>query len=86
MATFLVNMVGCLLIGIFSGYFLKYDSELKFLLIAGFCGGFTTFSTFSAENISLWQSGSYGILLVYVLLSVFVGLLAVYVGLNMVKN
>lgn len=86
MGTFVVNILGCFLIGIFSGYFLKADHYLKFLLITGFCGGFTTFSTLSAENYSLWQNEAYGILILYVLLSVLVGLLAVYLGLQVVKN
>lgn len=86
MGTFVVNIIGCFLIGIFSAYFLKADNDLKFLLIAGFCGGFTTFSAFSAENYSLWQNGSYFILLSYVILSVLVGILAVYWGYQMMRN
>ena len=86
MGTFLVNMIGCFLIGVLTSYFLKVDNYLKFLLITGFCGGFTTFSTFSAENYSLWQNGNYSILLFYILLSVIVGLIAVYIGLQVVKN
>ena len=86
MGTFIVNMVGCFLIGIFSTYFLKIDNYLKFLLITGFCGGFTTFSTFSAENISLWQNGNYGILIFYILLSVILGFFLVYLGINISKN
>ena len=86
MGTFIVNMVGCFLIGIFSTYFLKIDNYLKFLLITGFCGGFTTFSTFSAENISLWQNGNYGILMFYILLSVVLGFFLVYLGINISKN
>ena len=78
--TFVVNMIGCFFIGIFSAYFLKVDNYLKFLLITGFCGGFTTFSTFSAENISLWENGNYAILILYILLSVIVGFGAVFLG------
>lgn len=86
MGTFVVNIIGCFLIGVLTSYFLKVDNYLKFLLITGFCGGFTTFSTFSAENYSLWQNGNYPILLLYVLLSIIVGLIAVYLGLQVAKN
>lgn len=86
MGTFVVNMIGCFLIGVFTSYFIRVDNYLKFLLISGFCGGFTTFSTFSAENYSLWQSGNYLVLLFYILLSIMVGLIAVYLGLQMARN
>ena len=86
MGTFVVNIIGCFLIGLFSAYFFKTDSQLKFFLIAGFCGGFTTFSTFSAENYSLWQSGNSFVLVAYVLLSVFLGLAAVFAGAHLMKS
>ena len=86
MGTFVVNIIGCFLIGVLTSYFLKVDNYLKFLLITGFCGGFTTFSTFSAENYSLWQNGNYPVLLLYVLLNIIVGLIAVYLGLQVAKN
>jgi CrcB protein len=80
MGTFIVNMLGCFLIGVLSSAFLKVDNDLKFLLITGFCGGFTTFSAFSAENYSLFQGGNYFILTLYIALSVVVGLLSVFLG------
>lgn len=86
MGTFVVNLIGCFLIGILTSYFMKVDHYLKFLLITGFCGGFTTFSTFSVENYSLWQSGNYSILLFYIVLSVILGLFAVYAGMQLAKN
>lgn len=85
LGTFSVNILGCFLIGVASAYFLKIDNYLKYLIIAGFCGGFTTFSTFSIENYSLWQEGNYGILILYVGLSVIVGFIAVIAGFSILK-
>ena len=82
LATFVTNVLGCLLIGLFIGYFSKNSNQnLQFLLITGFCGGYTTFSTFAAENISLWQGQNYFTLIVYTVASIFIGCFAVWLGL-----
>lgn len=87
LATFITNVLGCLLIGILMGYFSKSSNQnLQFLLITGFCGGYTTFSTFAAENISLWQSQSYFTLILYSLASVVLGCLSVALGLFISKS
>ena len=88
LATFSVNIFGCLLIGILIGVFgkqLSPNDDLKYLLITGFCGGYTTFSTFSAENIQLIQSGNYLFPALYITLSVLFGILAVFLGMVLVK-
>ncbi len=84
--TFIVNITGCFIIGMLSAYFLKVDNSLKFLLITGFCGGYTTFSTFSAENYSLWQNGHFGVMAAYIILSVLIGLLAVFLGFQAIER
>ncbi len=81
--TFLVNIAGCLLIGIIYGIAEKnkvMTHELRLLLVIGFCGSFTTFSTFAAENLNLLQLGNYLNVAVNIILSVVLGLAAVYTG------
>ncbi len=80
LGTFTVNMLGCLLIGVLSSAIPKEYHELRLLLIAGFCGGFTTFSAFSLEGLALWQNQNYTILTLYTAASILLGLLAVWLG------
>lgn len=88
LATFVVNVLGCLLIGVLIGLSIRYellDRELKLLLVTGFCGGYTTFSTFSSENLQLLESQNYYILCLYIILSILIGLLAVWLGFQLAK-
>ena len=81
--TFVVNIIGCLLIGILWGVtsrFQNFAQAFSLLLVVGFCGGFTTFSTFSREGLSLLQTQNYTLFLLYTLGSVVLGILAVMVG------
>ncbi|MDR1980088.1 MAG: fluoride efflux transporter CrcB [Tannerellaceae bacterium] len=83
LATFLVNISGCLLIGLLSALLSRQpvaNPDLRWLFLTGFCGGYTTFSTFSAENIQLFQSGHAWMAVWYTMASVLAGLLAVWVG------
>ncbi len=88
LGTFCVNILGCLLLGVCYGVLERYQvlsEEIRLLFIVGFCGSFTTFSTFIHENLLLArQSDLFGFAL-YVALSVASGLLAVYAGHWLVK-
>lgn len=82
LGTFLVNILGCFMIGFLTSYFMKSDNYLKYLLITGLCGGFTTFSTFSIENYSLWENQQFATLILYIVLSVLIGFIAVFSGMK----
>ena len=82
-STFLVNILGSLLIGLFIGYLGKYYPEnhpLKFLLIIGFCGGFTTFSSFALENYNLLQNNNQITAYIYMATSIILTISAVGFG------
>lgn len=81
--TFWVNLIGCFLIGIFFGLSERgnlANAEVRMFLTVGFCGGFTTFSTFSLENMTMLKDGNFFHFVLYTGLSVFLGLLATYGG------
>jgi fluoride exporter len=86
--SFLVNITGCLLIGIFWGLFARsvsWSEEIKLLLMTGLCGGFTTFSAFTLEGVGLLKENKTGLFFLYAGGSVILGLLATYIGIRLTK-
>jgi CrcB protein len=86
--TFVVNILGCFLIGLFNALAEKNNlisTELRLALTTGFCGGFTTFSTFANENMNLLRNGDYTYFSLYIIFSVMLGIGAVILGINTVK-
>ncbi|MFB0938795.1 MAG: fluoride efflux transporter CrcB [Urechidicola sp.] len=87
--TFAANILGSLLIGIVLGLAAKNDSlspNQTLFLATGFCGGFTTFSTFAYENHVFLKSGDFTSFAFYTIASFVVGFLAVFLGLYLVKT
>lgn len=88
LGTFIVNMLGCLLIGIFSGWALKYqwaNPNFTLLVMTGFCGGYTTFSAFALENFNLMQNDNFITAITYTALSIFAGIACVWLGILLTK-
>lgn len=86
--TFLVNITGCFAIGLLYGISNRHTvltSEWRLFLVTGLCGGYTTFSSFSYESISLFKEGNYTYFILYTVLSVVIGLFATIGGMNIVK-
>jgi fluoride exporter len=89
-ATLTVNLIGSFIIGLVFAISIKQEGmedNWKLFLITGVCGGFTTFSAFSLENVQLLQSGKTGIALAYIIVSMVLGIAATFLGYQLaIKN
>jgi fluoride exporter len=85
--TFLINITGSFVIGLVIGYSIKNQSSInwKLFLATGICGGFTTFSAFSFENLLLLQNGKIFISLLYIAGSVVLGIAAAWLGYKIIN-
>ncbi len=87
-ATFAVNIAGCFILGVLFAVFFdrpEVNTSLKLALTAGFCGGLTTFSTFSFEMFEMLKNAQYLQVSVYLILSLAAGLAAVWIGVSCAK-
>ncbi len=87
--TFAVNIIGCFLAGLILGIAGRgnlISPEWRMFLTIGFCGGFTTFSTFATENTALIKDGNIMLFAIYAGLTVFIGILSVYAGNIIIKT
>lgn len=88
LGTFAANILGCFLIGLFFGlmeHTRTLSPQLSLLLITGFCGGFTTFSTFAADLCRLGQKGDWLTAALYLALTVTLGILSLLTARALVK-
>jgi CrcB protein len=86
--TLTVNVVGCFVIGVFAEMIARRfgaSADLRLLLITGFLGGFTTFSAFSLDAISLFERGDLASGAAYMMASVGLSMLAVFAGLAVAR-
>lgn len=86
--TFAVNILGCLVAGVLTGLAERHElfgPETRLLLFTGLLGGFTTFSAFGLETMSLLRRGEISVALTYVIASVVLGLLAAWLGMKTIS-
>lgn len=85
LATLLANVLACFILGILIALSWKeqLSSQAKWLLISGFCGGFSTFSTFTGESYFLFQNGHHFWALVNVIFSLLICTISLYLGMRL---
>ena len=83
LATLFINTTGSFIIGMAVAYALKnetFAANWRLFLATGICGGFTTFSAFSLENLQLFENGKFGMLALYISASILLGVAAAWLG------
>ena len=88
LGTLSVNIIGCFLIGIIYALADRgtiLSPAIRLFLATGFCGGYTTFSSFAFENVSLMREGDFFYTGLYIMLSIVIGFAAVYLGILFIK-
>jgi fluoride exporter len=89
LGTLVVNISGCLIIGVLYALAEKgglLSADMRTLLATGFCGGFTTFSSFAFENVSLLTDAEWFYFILYIGLSIVLGVLAAYFGAFLIRT
>ncbi|MDX1408132.1 MAG: fluoride efflux transporter CrcB [Saprospiraceae bacterium] len=85
LGTIIANILACLALGLVVGWSMKSSEHrvAQLLFAVGFCGGFSTFSTFSLENVTLWQNGAYGTAMLNMAISVVICFVCVLAGIKL---
>ena len=89
LGTFVVNVLGCLVIGLLAGLVVRddfFDPDIRLFLFTGIVGGFTTFSAFELETFHLLRRGEFAVAGGYLTLSFALGLFALWLGFSLMPN
>jgi CrcB protein len=87
-ATLTANFLSCLVMGVFLGFIIhktNLNDNLKLFIITGFCGGFSTFSSFTLENINLYKAGQFNLAIINILLNLILCTVGILVGMYISK-
>ena len=85
--TLAVNIIGCFLVSLFGTWIARQSlpTDLRLLMVVGLCGGFTTFSTFGNETMTMLRNGHLLLSFIYIFLSVAAGIAAAYIGAKLLE-